>query len=1001
MFKARWRALAGGVAVVVVAVIAAAQSKPGEAPYGIEKRVPWTTSRVKGSPEAPLPYVTERVFPKLKFSSPVDIVNAPGTDRLFVVEQYGSIHSFRNDSVVETPDLFFDVKKELRGLEKVPEAKGVREVYALAFHPDFEKNRYCYVCYILEPKQGGKRLENGSRVSRFTVGKTDPPKVDPASEVVMLEWIEGGHNGACLKFGPDGYLYVSTGDAESPNPPDPRNTGQDVSDLLSSILRIDVNRADEGKTYAIPADNPFVELPSARPEVWAYGFRNPWRMSFDSAGNLWVGDVGWELWEMVYRIERGGNYGWSVSEGPQSVKPNDPVGPTPILPAALALPHTESASITGGFVYRGKRLPELRGQYVFGDWETRRMWASKVDGSKLLPHRDLAHTDLRIVGFTETNDGELYVLDYEGGGIHQLTRNEAIDQSKDFPRRLSETGLFTSVKDQAPAPGVVPFSVNVEQWLDHAEGERFVAIPDGSAGITINKDQKPVWPKDSVLVRTLSMEMEAGKPATRKRLETQLLHFDGKQWRGYSYRWNEEQTDAELVGAAGAEQSLVVTDASAPGGRREQPWRFPSRAQCMSCHNTWADYTLAFTLPQLGRAHDYNGVPDNQVRALRHVGILPAAQKGNEPKALAPPYGQGGTVEDRARSYLHVNCSHCHRFGGGGTALIDLRYDIKLPEMKVVGERPNQGTFSLRDPRIIAPKVPSRSVLLYRMAKVGHGRMPQIGSEVVDRRGLALVREWISGVRPLPEPGFSISIPNQYVEADDQQARLAIDILSGRAKATESPERLIERLLGTSSGALDLTAVLEEQRLPEPVRQILLTQVAAHPQPNVRDLFERFLAPEQRVKRLGTDFKPEALLAIKGDAERGRAIFFELGGGLCRQCHQVNGEGENLGPDLSRIATKYDRAATLEHIMHPSKSIEPQYVTYLLKTAKEDYTGFIVNRTDQEIVLKDAQKQEVRVRTADVKKLSPQAVSTMPEGLLSGLTAQQAADLLEYLATLK
>ena len=356
-------------------------------------------------------------------------------------------------------------------------------------------------------------------------------------------------------------------------------------------------------------------------------------------------------------------------------------------------------------------------------------------------------------------------------------------------------------------------------------------------------------------------------------------------------------------------------------------------------------------------------------------------------------------MEDRARSYLHVNCSHCHRFGGGGTALIDLRYDIKLSEMKVVGERPNQGTFNLRDPRIIAPKVPSRSVLLYRMAKVGHGRMPQIGSEVVDRRGLALVREWITSVRPQPEPLFTV--PNQYVEADDKHARSMIDMLSGSSKASEPPERVIDRLLQTSSGALDLMTALEERRLPESVRALVLTQVAAHPQPNVRDLFERFLAPEQRVKRLGTDFKPETLLAMKGDAKQGREIFFELGGGLCRQCHQVNGEGENLGPDLSRIATKYDRAATLEQIIHPSKSIEPQYVTYLLKTAKEDYTGFIVNRTDREIVLKDAQKQEVRVRAADVKKLSPQAVSTMPEGLLSGLTAQQAADLLEYLATLK
>jgi uncharacterized repeat protein (TIGR03806 family) len=970
--------------VAIVAAVVLAQSKPGEPSYGIEKRVPWTASRVKGSPEAPLPYVAERVFPKLKFSSPVDIMNAPGTDRLFVVEQYGSIYSFRSDPAVEKPDLFVDLKKDIRGLEKFPEAKGVRETYALAFHPDFEKNRYCYVCYIMDPKQGGKRLENGSRVSRFTVTKDDPPKVDPTSEVVTLEWVEGGHNGACLKFGPDGYLYVSTGDAESPNPPDPRSTGQDVSDLLSSILRIDVNRTDAGTTYAIPPDNPFVKLEGARPEVWAYGFRNPWRMSFDAAGNLWAADVGWELWEMVYRIERGGNYGWSVTEGPQPVKPNDPVGPTPILPPALALPHTESASITGGFVYRGKRLPELQGHYVFGDWETRRVWASKVEGTKLLSHRDLAHTDLRIVGFTETNDGEIYVLDYEGGGIHQLSRNEAVDQSKDFPRRLSDTGLFSSVKDHVPAPGVVPFSVNVPQWLDHAVGERFVAIP-GAAGVTINKDQKPVWPKDSVLVRTLSMDMEAGKPATRKRLETQLLHFDGRQWRGYSYRWNEAQTDAELVEAGGAEQSLVVTDVAAPGGRREQTWRFPSRTQCMTCHNPWADVTLGFTLPQLDRAHDYNGIIDNQVRTLGHIGVLPAAQKGNQPKAMASLDEQAGSVEERARTYLHVNCSHCHRFGGGGTALIDLRYDIKLSEMKTVTEQPNQGTFAIADARIIDPGNPARSVLLYRMAKLGHGRMPQLGSEIVDDRAVTLMAEWIGQMRPPAQTPANPSIAAVCDDPDGSPTAIAA----------------IDRLLTTTDGALDLVLALETRQLAEAVRHEVIARGTAHPQPAVRDLFERFLPPERRIERLGIDFKPAKLLSMKGDAKRGREVFFEFGGGLCKQCHQINGEGENFGPDLSRIATKYDHAQLLDQILHPSKSVEPQYVTYLVKTAKDDYTGFIVSRTDEEIVLKDAQKQEIRLRTNDVQKMTPQAISTMPEGLLGGLTAQQAADLLEYLTTLK
>ena len=192
---------------------------------------------------------------------------------------------------------------------------------------------------------------------------TDPPRCDPKSEKVLITWLAGGHNGGDLHFGNDGYLYISTGDGASPNPPDRSNTGQDISDLLSSILRIDVDHEDKDRPYAIPADNPFIKTPKARPEVWAYGFRNPWRMSFDRpTGDLWVGDVGWELWEMIYRVKRGGNYGWSVMEGPQAVRPESKRGPTPILPPNLAFPHTEAASITGGYVYRGNKLKELQGR---------------------------------------------------------------------------------------------------------------------------------------------------------------------------------------------------------------------------------------------------------------------------------------------------------------------------------------------------------------------------------------------------------------------------------------------------------------------------------------------------------------------------------------------------------------------------------------------------------------------------------------------------------------
>jgi glucose/arabinose dehydrogenase len=177
---------------------------------------------------------------------------------------------------------------------------------------------------------------NGSYISRFTLRPSEPPLIDAGSEKVIIRWLSGGHNGCTVAFGNDGFLYFSTGDAANPDPPDiPYKTGQDISDLLSSIVRIDVDHSEGTNAYAIPHDNPFLKIPGARPEVYAFGLRNPWRMSFDGAtGDLWVGDVGWEQWEMVYRVKAGGNYGWSITEGPNThVRTDVKPGPGPILPA--------------------------------------------------------------------------------------------------------------------------------------------------------------------------------------------------------------------------------------------------------------------------------------------------------------------------------------------------------------------------------------------------------------------------------------------------------------------------------------------------------------------------------------------------------------------------------------------------------------------------------------------------------------------------------------------
>jgi putative heme-binding domain-containing protein len=947
-------------------------------------RKPWTTSRVVGSPEPPPAYRSVNVFPDVKLQHPLLCVRAPGMDRFFVAEQAGRIYSIANrpDAKAEP---FFDLVKEYPALKPHPGAKGIEAVYGLVFHPKFAENRYCYVCYTLIGKKGEKNLADGTRLSRFRVGRTDPPQCQPESEQVVISWLQGGHNGGDLHFGPDGYLYISSGDAADPNPPDSFRVGQNIGSLLSKILRIDVDRADGDKAYTIPKDNPFVDLKGARPEVWAFGFRNPWRMSFDrKAGQLWVGDVGWELWEMVHRVEKGGNYGWSIVEGRQPVNTDMPVGPTPIRAPIFELPHTMSASVTGGYIYRGKKFPELEGAYIFGDWETKRIWAARVEGDRLLSLTDLVEPSLRVVAFGEDEQGELYVVDYDAGTIHTLERNTATTKTADFPRTLSASGLFASVKEHVSAEGVVPFSINAPQWCDGATAERFVALPGDSAITWLPKDaeipgsmfsRKFVFPDNAVLGRTFTLEMERGNPSSRKRIETQLLHFDGKQWRAYSYAWNAAGTDADLVPADGREQTFVVRDPDHPGGKREIDWSFSARAQCMVCHTPWAQTTLAFNVAQLNRG--------DQLQLLEQVGVLrrldgknklaqplTTAEVAKQP-TLCDPADLTRDIGQRARSYLHANCGHCHRFGGGGSVDLELHAFVDLKKTKALDVPPHQGSFDLPNAKVIAPGVPDHSTLYYRMAKFGRGRMPRMASDWPDEAGLALIRDWISQLAPASN-----------AELDP-------------ASLTE-PE--IERRLADPAEALDLARQIGRNRLPADTRKDVLARAGKLSPGPVRDLFEGYFPTEGRERKLGSNPRPTAILNLSGDAERGRAVFFATGM-TCQNCHRIGDKGVNLGPDLSAIGKTRSREDLLDSILDPSRRIEPQYVSYNVETKSGRHvTGLLVKRDANEVVLRDAQNQEVRLRTDDVMQLTASRVSLMPDGALRDLTAQQAADLVEFLA---
>ena len=528
--------------------IGAHEGRAGDRPT----RVPWTGSRMTGTPEPPPPFTVEPAFPRLKLEFPVVLVPARGTNRLFVGELRGRIGSFPIDTGATKLDLALDIAKLHSDLTAL---------YGIAFHPNFDNNRYVYVCYVLK-----NDLEDGSVVARFEASRSDPPVIDPKSEKVLLKFWSGGHNGGCLDFGTDGYLYLSTGDGTAPSPPDIKMTGQDCSDLLSSIIRIDVDHTDPGKPYRIPPDNPFVNVTGVRPEIWAFGLRNPWRMSIDRAtGDLWVGDVGWELWEMVYKVKRGGNYGWSVMEGPQPVNVEGRRGPGPILPPVIAHPHSEAASITGGYVYHGTRLPELAGVYIYGDYQTGTIWGLRYSGDTVTWKQELARTPIHLSAFGESREKELFLVDHDRTHqIYRLVHNPAAKAKHDFPRLLSQTGLFASTRDDRPAPGVIPYSVNSELWADGATAERFLAVPgDGRVGL----DPQGNWrfPEGSVLVRTASVGSAAGRTTDGRRVETQVLHLLDGAWRPYSYVWDDDQADARLADAAGTTRTIAM---SSPGRHR-------------------------------------------------------------------------------------------------------------------------------------------------------------------------------------------------------------------------------------------------------------------------------------------------------------------------------------------------------------------------------------------------------------------------------------------------
>lgn len=666
-----------------------------------------------------------RAFPELKFKHPVMLLEAPDDrGRLYVVERHGTVRSFSNSDDARETELFLDIR------DRVWSAGG-SGLLGMAFDPDFADNGTFYVHY-------STRDPRTIVVSAMQVRPDDRDHADPDSERVMirLEKTHHSHNGGMLAFGPDGMLYVAIGSAMK----NPLKYGraQDLTSLLGKLLRIDPMA---GTPYGIPPDNPFVGAGSGvREEIWAYGFRQPWRFCFDpQSGDILLGEVGNNQFEEINLVRRGGNYGWVDFEGRKRHAKNSDLKPEDTEFPILELPHSLCRAVIGGYVSRDENLEAFRGAYFYGDHSSGRIWALRTEDGAVVANDEVSFVS-GITSFAEDASGRLFALALSG----RIWRFEdLLDEvgSTPFPQLLSETGLLRDTESLQWADGLLPYDVISPSWADGAAMRRWIALPSGQR-IGADEDGQWTFPLATVLVQHL--QSLANNIRSAWRLETRVLVHETSGWAGYTYRWNAEQTDARLVTVGQIDPTglRVTRDATEQIGHF-----YPSASDCMRCHNPASGPVLGLRREQLDFAVRYHDGIANQLGILSELDLFePGALASRGTHPLVDPADPQVSVDARARSYLDTNCSNCHRQDGPAD-LMDLRRELPMAATNTLQVRPQNGKAGIRV--IIDPDDRKNSYLWYRLrtSQAKH-RMPPVGTARPDPLAKWLIGQWIENVLP-------------------------------------------------------------------------------------------------------------------------------------------------------------------------------------------------------------------------------------------------------------
>ncbi|HTU67963.1 MAG TPA: PQQ-dependent sugar dehydrogenase [Steroidobacteraceae bacterium] len=704
----------------------------GSADAGLDARPANATCLAGAPPDGTVSFTTQPVFPNLPaFTQPIAMLQAPGDNaHWYVVQKTGRVLVFDNTANVSTTRTFIDVSAKLNS--NPGSQTDERGLLGMAFHPNYPADPRIYLYYT------GTDATLGlvDRISEFRTqdgGNT----AASGSELVILnvDDPESNHNGGNISFGPDGFLYAGIGDGGGGDDAHGSiGNGQLLTTLLGKMLRVDVANSSSGTPYAIPPSNPYAANAKCTggtgaascPEIFAYGFRNPWRWSFDrGSGQLWLNDVGQNTLEEVDLVTLGGNYGWRCKEGDSDF--NSTCGPnaSSVIRPVAQYGRTLGFSTTGGYVYRGSAIPNLHGRYVFGDFGTGNLWSIARNTTPTLTLGAGLSTGLQISSFGQDQDGELYVV-HLGGTLHKIVPGTAT--GRQIPTQLSATGCVIAATPTQPAAGLIPYAPTAPFFSDGAVKTRWLALPDGQK-ITIGADDRFEFPNGSVLVKNFALD--------GKLVETRLFmrHDDGN-WAGYTYQWNAAGTDATRVVGG---KTVTING---------KTWDFPSEAQCLQCHNAPAGRSIGLEVGTLNGNFGYpTGRTANQLATLNAIAMLTpalAAAPADLP-AIPDPFGNA-PLADRARAYLHSNCAYCHQQGGVAPTDIDFRYTTTLADTHACDITPEYGDLGITDPRRIAPGSAARSVVVARVNRTGADAMPPLARHTIDTAGVQLLTNWVNSL---------------------------------------------------------------------------------------------------------------------------------------------------------------------------------------------------------------------------------------------------------------